>query len=240
MKDARNAIVFPSHGEDIHTVCPALANEAESVRAAGGTVIILDMKAMATGEVSASGILPYDMARDYDHCEITDETVEAYRQENGIESLAYDVNCFFRLDQPVTPDFYQLMRWKLGIHLVDAVLDTSDYIATLSPVPDHLKSSYLFGKGELNQRQWWLGSELIMTVPSDYSSESDAQQVSPLFEQRVTDFTRSFGRKLIVVDVVRSQNNHWFISKVLDAQSTPLPKNRDLSNFYSALTNYRR
>ncbi|MBC9703910.1 MAG: hypothetical protein H9W81_02585, partial [Enterococcus sp.] len=104
----KQVIVFPANGDDVTTVHPNFAHEAKSVREIGGEIVILDMEKMATGKVIASGILDDKMAREYDHCEITEDDIADYLEANNLESVAYDRRCYFRLPGPVSIDFYQL------------------------------------------------------------------------------------------------------------------------------------
>lgn len=239
--DKKKVVVFPAAGHDVNTVRPDMAHEVSYVRAAGGDIVILDMEEMARGNVVASGILNEKMARDYDHCDIDDNDVEAYRTANQLEPLAYDAECFFRFPEPVSGDFYQLMRWKLGIRLVEAVLNTADYerVQWYLPYEPVKKALGFVNDGEPNQRQWWVDGRLVMVIPADYSSLEDATKLSSSFTDRLERFVSEINMKFVVVDVVKGRNGRWAVSGIRDGQTTPLPENRDLTFLFSALVNYR-
>lgn len=227
-------IVFPSHGDDVTTVHPDFAHEAESVRAVGGDIIILDMEKMAEGTVSATGILDLKMSQDYDACEIDDNDIDGYLKANNLSSVAYDRRCYFRLPGPVSIDFYQLMRWKLGIQLVEAVLDTADYRSGFVYPYWNYGIDQLMGIGEKVQRQWWLNGELVFTVPVE---GSETVKVPEPFVQQVGEALVNYRRRgFFAVDIVKTENS-WAVGEILEGQSTPLPKDYDVTAVFSALIN---
>lgn len=233
--------MFPALGHDVNTPHPDVAHEVEYVRAAGGEVVILDIEEMAQGNVVASGILNEKMARDYDNCEIDDNDVSAYCKANGLQSVAYDRECFFRFSEPLLNDFYQLMRWKLGVRLVEAVMNTADHQRVMwHPLyKQAIKPLAFSADGEPNQRQWWVDGRLVMAVPADYSSTEEAVELSTVFTDRLNRFMSELSGKFVAVDVVKGKNGRWAISGIGDGQTAPLPRNRDLTTLFSALVNYR-
>ena len=231
----KQAIVFPANGHDVTTVHPDFTHEAECVRTLGGNVIIIDMDEIAKGNVVATGILDLEMARDYDHCEINDDDIVNYLRESNMPSVAYDQYCYFRLPGVISADLYQLMRWKLGVQLVEAALDTSDYSSGfVYPYWNH-GIDQLMGIGEKVERQWWLNGELVFTVPVE---GSEAMEVPEPFVQQVGEALVNYRqwRGFFVVDIVKTENS-WAVGEILEGQSTPLPKDRDLSPVFSALIN---
>lgn len=240
MKDSTNVIVFPALGHDITKIRPEFRKEAGCVLDNGGEIILLDMEEISKGNVVASGILNYEMAMDYDNCTIDKNDIQNYLAATGLKSVAYDRRCFFRLPAPVSPDFYQLMRWKLGIQLVEAVMNTADYDAVLRYASIDHNFQMLMGSksGIPNQRQWWVGGKMVMAVPAGYPPFGEPEIVSDYFTKRLSEAVNSFGRQLMVIDLVRYKNGKWSVDAIKEGQTTSLPQNRDLSPLFSALVNY--
>lgn len=226
------AIVFPANGNDVTTVHPDFTHEAECVRSLGGNVIIIDMDEIAKGNVVATGVLDLEMSRDYDHCAINEDEVTAYLTSKGLPPAAYDMRCFFRLPEPVSGDFYQLMRWKLGIQLVEAYLNTADYLRMWDANVYGYKLEPLRGSGDKCQRQWWVNDELVLTVPADGAS---VETPSQSFLDEVAKAIDAYSyRSFFVLDIVKTKDS-WAIGQFLEGQTIPLPQGYDLTPVFSAL-----
>lgn len=233
-----NAIVFPANGSDINTVHPDFAHEEQYARAAGAHIVIADLDNLAvTGEIVASGILPKDMALDYDSVEITAEEIREWVRVNRFSPVAYDVRGFYRLPESADGDFYQLLRWKMGICLIEDVLNAADFARVKYRSHQNYRLNDLITpSGTPDQRQWWLDGKMILSVSLDGSEK--ASPLPPVFTGKLQGAMQSMGRSLTVVDVAKAANGRRSVTTYHEGQSFPLPKGVDLTNYFKALVNY--
>lgn len=232
----KQVIVFPANGSDINTVHPDFAHEEQYARAAGAHIVIVDLDNLAsTREIVASGILPKDMALDYDSVEITAEEIREWVRANRFSPVAYDVRGFYRLPKSVDDGFYQLLRWKMGICLVEAVLDTADY-GRVKYHQNYRLNELVADKGSPDQRQWWLDGKMVLSVSLDGSEK--VSPLPPVFSQKLLEAVESMGRSLVVVDIAKAKNGRRSVLAYHEGQSFPLPKDIDLTDYFKALVNY--
>lgn len=203
-----NVIVFPAAEHDISAVHSDFIEEADAVRSLGGDVIFLDMQRMANGEIHGT----------------------------GFQSVTDERQCFFRLNERVSPDFYQLMRWKLGVHGVEAVMNTADYSAVRF---NHVSMDDLYPLmrlGTHQQQQWWVGGELVLSV--DNRRLRRPVDIPEEFMAQLSSAVQRFGRKFVVVRIVRSRRGVWGVGGINEGQTTPLPVQANLQSLFSALLNF--